>query len=64
MSNLIYSHKSGKTEDVYYLHKAIPKRGGYLYYFSKSIIDGISLPDGYEVKLNEYTGLPYLKKIR
>jgi hypothetical protein len=64
MEERIYSHKSGKTKDIYYLHKLITKRGGYLYYFSQKIVGGIPLPDGYEVLTNEYTGLPYLKKIK
>jgi hypothetical protein len=64
MSDLIYSHRNEKNKKVYYLHRSVNKKGGYLFYFSQEIVGGVSLPEGYEVRINTYSGLPYLKKYR
>ena len=58
-----YSHKNSRTEKTQWLH-VTQGRNGKLYYFSKDIVDSIPLPDGYEVLTSQYTGMPYLKKIK
>ena len=58
-----YSHKNSRTGKTQWLH-VTQGNNGKLYYFSKNIVDSIPLPDGYEVLTSQYTGMPYLKKIR
>jgi hypothetical protein len=57
-----YTNKRGND---YFLHSRKAKNSGTkLYFFAKEEKDGVEadLPSGYEVKENDKTGLPILKK--
>jgi len=58
----MYSHRSPKNGQLYWLHTMKNKYGGTLYFFSKDIVDSIDLPDGFDIVISKYTGLPRLKK--
>lgn len=57
-----YTNKRGSD---YYLHSRKAKNSSTkLYFFAKQEKDGVEndLPSGYEIKENDKTGLPILKK--
>ncbi len=63
---MAYTFKNSKSV-TYYLHsKKALLRGGerQIFYFGKEMKDNAidKIPDGYEVKESERTGLPVLKK--
>ena len=57
-----YSYRDKKGR-VWFLHEKMSKSGVVLHYFSKSQVDGVSMPDGFIVIESEKTGLPVLKRI-
>lgn len=62
---MAYTYKNSR-EQTYYLHSRKSGRGGtgQIYFFAKEEKDNPmdKLPEGYEVKEIERTGLPVLKK--
>lgn len=67
----VYNVKSKKDGQLWYLHSKIVTFSGNrkqkIYYFARAIQKDFALtglPEGFEVKQSERTGMPMLKKIK
>ena len=61
MNKKPYIYKNKNTREKFYLHKKESK-GGVHYFFSRSPVNAIPLPEGYRVKIREYSKYPVIIK--
>lgn len=55
---------SARLKKFFFLHVVVSAKGRPYYYFSTSEQGAIPLPDGYEVVVNAYNGVPFVRKKR